>query len=149
MWFTTKMSRPRGTMEVMKHLSPTISVFLVVSGWHVCFHDNNTKDIPKVKPRRQRRGDRQWQIIPWPYDIRSQHIHTCNMNYELSIYIIQLLHADSISLTPPRARHQTLRTLLWRKLVTLMSACSGRNYNFRRINVVFWRVFARDSAPGG
>ena len=26
----------------------------------------------------------------------------------LSIYIIQFLHADSISLTPPRARHQTL-----------------------------------------
>ena len=24
-----------------------------------------------------------------------------------------------------------------------MSACSGRNYNFRCINVVFWRVFAR------
>ena len=25
-------------------------------------------------------------------------------------------------------------------------ACSGRNYNFRCINVVFWRVFARVSA---
>ena len=58
-----------------------------------------------------------------------------------SIYIIQFLHTDSISLTPPRARHPTLRKLLWRKLVTLMSACSGRNYNFQCINVVFWRVF--------
>ena len=29
-----------------------------------------------------------------------------------SIYIIQFLHADSISLTPPRARHPTLRKLL-------------------------------------
>ena len=54
------------------------------------------------------------------------------------IYIIQSLHA---SLTPPWTRHWTLRKLLWRKLVTLMSACSGRNYNFRCINVVFWRVF--------
>ena len=26
-----------------------------------------------------------------------------------------------------------------------MSACSGRNYNFRCINVVFWRVFVRVS----
>ena len=63
------------------------------------------------------------------------------------IYNSVFLHADSISLTPPRARHPTLRKLLWRKLVTLMSACWGRNYNFRCINVVFWRVFARDSAP--
>ena len=58
------------------------------------------------------------------------------------IYIIQFLHADSISLTPPRARHPTLWKLLWRKLVTLLSACSGRNYNFRCINVVFC-VFLR------
>ena len=58
-----------------------------------------------------------------------------------SIYIIQFLHADSISLTPPRARHLTLRKLLWRKVATLLYAFSGRNYNFRCINVVFWRVF--------
>ena len=32
--------------------------------------------------------------------------------YISSIYIIQFLHADSISLTPPRARHPTLRKLL-------------------------------------
>ena len=67
----------------------------------------------------------------------------------LSIYIIQFLHADCISLTPLRAHHPTLRKLLWRKLVTLMSACSGRNYHFWCINFVFWRVFAWDSAPGG
>ena len=67
----------------------------------------------------------------------------------LSIYIIQFLHADSISLTPPRARHPTPRKLLWRKLVTLTTAWSGWNFNVRCINVVFWRVFARDSAPGG
>ena len=30
-----------------------------------------------------------------------------------------------------------------------MSACSGRNYNFRCINVDFWRVFARVSAYSG
>ena len=36
-----------------------------------------------------------------------------------SIYIIQFLHADSISLTSSRARHPTLRKLLWRRLVTL------------------------------
>ena len=64
----------------------------------------------------------------------------------ISIYIIQFLHAGRISLTPPRARHWTLRKLLWIKLVTLMSAYSGRNYNFRCINVVFWHVFARVSA---
>ena len=55
------------------------------------------------------------------------------------------LHAGRISLTPPRARHWTLRKLQWRKLVTLMSACSGRNYIFRCINVVFC-VFLRESA---
>ena len=63
-----------------------------------------------------------------------------------SIYIIQFLHADRISLTPPRARHWTLRKLPWRKLVTLTnSACSGRNYNFPCINV-FFAVFLRESA---
>ena len=36
MWFTTKFSRPRETMGVIKHLSPKSSVFLVVSGWQVC-----------------------------------------------------------------------------------------------------------------
>ena len=74
------------------------------------------------------------------------HTHT---HTHTSIYIIQFLHAENISLTPPRARHPTLRKLLWRRLVTLMSACSGRNYNLLRINVVFWHIFARDSAPGG
>ena len=59
----------------------------------------------------------------------------------LIIYIIQLLHAGTVPLAPPRASHGTLR-----KLVTMMSACSGRNYNFRCTNVVFWRVFARVSA---
>ena len=34
-------------------------------------------------------------------------------------------------------------------LVTLVSACSGRNYNFPCINVVFLRVFARVSAYSG
>ena len=38
---------------------------------------------------------------------------------------------------PPRARYGTLRKLLWWKAVTLMSVCSGRNYDFRCINVVF------------
>ena len=61
--------------------------------------------------------------------------------WHIYIYIIQFLHADNISLTPPRARHLTLRKLLWRKVVTLLSACSGQNYNFRCINFVFWRVF--------
>ena len=59
----------------------------------------------------------------------------------LYIYILQSLHAGTISLTPPRARHWTLRKLLWRKLVTLVTACSGRNYNFRCINVVFLACF--------
>ena len=63
----------------------------------------------------------------------------------ISIYIIQSIHAGRISLTPPRARHWMLRKLLWRKLVTLTSACLGRNYNFRCINVVFC-VFLRESA---
>ena len=63
----------------------------------------------------------------------------------LRIYTIQFLHAGRISLTPPRARHRTLRKLLWRKLVTLMSACSGRNYNFLCING-FFGVFLRESA---
>ena len=43
--------------------------------------------------------------------------------------LIQSLHARTLPLTPP------LRKLLCRKLVTLTSACSGRNYNFRCINV--------------
>ena len=33
---------------------------------------------------------------------------TLTPTYILYIYIIQLLHADSISVTPPRARHPTL-----------------------------------------
>ncbi len=67
------------------------------------------------------------------------------ITFNLYRYIIQFLHAGRISLTPPQARHWTLRKLLWRKLVTLMSACSGGNYNFRCINVVFG-VFLRESA---
>ena len=38
-------------------------------------------------------------------------VERINEDY-LSIYIIQFLHADSISLIPPRARHPTLRKLL-------------------------------------
>ena len=38
--------------------------------------------------------------------------HEDNQRQHLSIYIIKFLHADSISLTPPRARHSTLRKLL-------------------------------------
>ena len=48
-------------------------------------------------------------------------------------HLIQSLHAGTISLTPPRARHRTLRKLLRRKFVMFMSACSGRNYDFRCI----------------
>ena len=61
------------------------------------------------------------------------------------IYIIQSLHAGTISLTPPRARHRTLRKLLRRKLVTFTSTFSGRNYDFRCTNIVFC-VFLRESA---
>ena len=86
-------------------------------------------------------------ILDWRVCMAYLYLHAIYVH--IYIYIIQFLHADSISLTPPRARHLTLRKLLWRKVVTLLSACSGRNYNFRCINVVFWRVFARDSAPGG
>ena len=64
----------------------------------------------------------------------------------ISIYIIQFLHAGRISLTPLRARHWTLQKLLWRKIVSLMSACSGRNYNFRCIKLMlFFGVFLRES----
>ena len=61
-----------------------------------------------------------------------------------SIHIIQFLQAGRISVTPPRARHWPPRKLLWRKLVTLMSACSGRNCNCRCIYVVFG-MFLRES----
>ena len=64
----------------------------------------------------------------------------------ISMYIIQSLHAGTLPLTPPRARHGTLRKLLWRKIVSLLSACSGRNYNLRCINVAFWRFFLRELA---
>ena len=40
------------------------------------------------------------------------HTHKHTHIYIISIYIIQFLHADSISLTPPRARHPTPRKLL-------------------------------------
>ena len=86
---------------------------------------------------------------PYPIDPYLKKYIFMILDTKIYIYIIQFLHADRISLTPPRSRHWTLRKLLWRKIVALMSACSGRNYNFRCINVVFWRVFARDSAPGG
>ena len=36
MCLTAKMSRPCGTVGVMKNLSPKMSVFSVVSGWQVC-----------------------------------------------------------------------------------------------------------------
>ena len=62
-----------------------------------------------------------------------------------SIYIIQSLHAGTLPVTPPRSRDWTLRKLLWRKLVTLMLSCSGRNDNFWCINVVFG-VFLRETA---
>ena len=61
------------------------------------------------------------------------HVSGASSLSKTSEYIIQFLHAGRISLTPPRARHRTLRKCLWRKLVTLMSVCSGRNYNFRCI----------------
>ena len=62
-----------------------------------------------------------------------------------SIYIIQSLHAGTISLTPPRACHRTLRKFLWRKLVTFMSACSCRNYDFR-CKISFFGTFLHESA---
>ena len=43
-----------------------------------------------------------------------KHRYMCDLykNLYIYIYIIQFLHADSISLTPPRARHPTLQKLL-------------------------------------
>ena len=58
-----------------------------------------------------------------------------------SIYIIQFLHAGRISLTPPRARHWTQLKLVWRKLVTLTSACAGRNYNLFMYKCCFLACF--------
>ena len=43
---------------------------------------------------------------------------------------------------PPGEYQRSLYlSLLWRKLVTMMSACSGRNYNFWCINVCFFKCF--------
>ena len=66
------------------------------------------------------------------------------MHYTRVYYWVSSWWANRIelaSLTPSRARHPMLRKLLWRKLVTLLSACSGRNSNFRCINVVFLACF--------
>ncbi len=74
-------------------------------------------------------------------------LNKLNLNINKTKSIIQFLHADSISLTPPRARHLTLRKLLWRKVVTLWSACSGRN--FRCINVFFLACFCERQRARG
>ena len=64
-----------------------------------------------------------------------------------SFHIIQSLHAGTLPVTPPRVCHLTLRKLLWRKLVTLMLSCSGRNYNFRCIGLsVVFGVLFRETA---
>ena len=64
----------------------------------------------------------------------------------LSIYIYNsVLTCRQNIINSSASAHWTLRKLLWRKLVMLKSACSGWNYNFRCINVVFG-VFLRESA---
>ena len=69
----------------------------------------------------------------------------------VSIYIIQFLYVGRMSLTPPRARPLNATKIAVKKVSDVDVCMFGpeRNYNFRCINVVFWRVFARVSAYSG